>query len=68
MNDSSSASYSNITFTCIWAGVTLIIDSSGEGTMGARQGQGRFTLNATHELDGTNVEGHLVHCEPCLSY
>lgn len=31
MNDGSSASYSNITFTCIWAGVTLIAYSSGGG-------------------------------------
>lgn len=54
------ASYSNITFTCIWAGVALIIDSSGEGTTRPWQGQGRFTLNAAHEPKGRNAE---VHCD-----
>lgn len=57
------ASYSNITFTCIWAGVALIMDSSREGTMWPRQGQGRFTLNATHEPKGRNAEVRLVHCD-----
>lgn len=61
MNDGSSASYSNITFTCIWGRS----DSNhafiwGGEERGARQGHGRFTLNATRETEGVDIEVYLA--------